>query len=57
MSEENSQELLTLKPKERPVPRTSSHALFGGRKQLLIEHDGAVYSLRVTRRGKLILTK
>jgi len=32
-------------------------ALFGSSKEIGIVHDGALYRLRVTRAGKLILTK
>lgn len=35
---------------------TSRELLCGGRK-LLIDHDGEIYHLNVTRQGKLILTK
>jgi len=31
--------------------------LLGGRKQVAINHGGELYSLRLTRNGKLILTK
>ena len=31
--------------------------LFGGRREVLIEHAGEFYSLRQTSKGKLILTK
>lgn len=34
-----------------------SDDLFGGSREVLIEHAGAVYSLRHTSKGKLILTK
>jgi hemin uptake protein HemP len=34
-----------------------SQALFGAARELLIQHNGAVYRLRLTRAGKLILTK
>ena len=34
-----------------------SRSLFGGASELLIRHNGALYRLRVTRAGKLILTK
>ncbi len=37
--------------------RLSSRVLFGGRRELLIEHEGALYRLRVTSQDKLILTK
>jgi hemin uptake protein HemP len=36
--------------------RVSSEALLGGRRQLVIEHKGREYRLRVTQNGKLILT-
>ena len=35
----------------------SSSALLQGRKSVQIEHNGAVYQLRATKLGKLILTK
>jgi hemin uptake protein HemP len=34
-----------------------SHALFGRSRTVRIQHNGESYSLRVTRLGKLILTK
>ena len=34
-----------------------SRSLFGAARELLIRHNGALYRLRVTRAGKLILTK
>ncbi len=34
-----------------------SDDLFGGRREVLIEHAGEIYSLRQTSKGKLILTK
>jgi hemin uptake protein HemP len=41
-----------------PQPaRWSSQALLGGRQQIEIEHNNAIYRLRVTSLGKLILTK
>ncbi len=38
-------------------PRIDSGSLLRGARELEIEHEGAVYRLRVTGRGKLILTK
>ncbi|EHQ53585.1 hypothetical protein ECTPHS_13013 [Ectothiorhodospira sp. PHS-1] len=35
----------------------SSTDLLEGRRQLRIEHQGEIYTLRVTSKGKLILTK
>jgi hemin uptake protein HemP len=37
--------------------RVSTEALFGPRAELEIEHKGEIYRLRITRTGKLILTK
>ena len=34
-----------------------SRSLFGTARELLIRHNGVLYRLRVTRAGKLILTK
>jgi hemin uptake protein HemP len=34
-----------------------SEQLFGGTREILIEHSGAFYRLRVTQSNKLILTK
>lgn len=34
-----------------------SRALFGERKEVAIEHDGAIYRLKITKQGKLILNK
>jgi len=34
-----------------------SQTLFGAARELLIRHNGALYRLRMTRAGKLILTK
>lgn len=46
-------------PAERVVAeqRISSRQLLGNAKEVLIEHHGAVYRLRETSLGKLILTK
>lgn len=37
--------------------RLASTALFGAAKEVLIEHEGEIYRLRRTAKGKLILTK
>ncbi|MFY3742596.1 hemin uptake protein HemP [Anaeromyxobacter sp. Red801] len=37
--------------------RTSTAALLGDARELVIEHAGEVYRLRLTSKGKLILTK
>ena len=38
-------------------PRISSDALLKGGKEITIEHGGEEYRLRVTSKGRLILTK
>ncbi len=35
----------------------SAQELFGGEREICIEHEGERYVLRITRRGKLILQK
>ena len=37
--------------------RYDSRQLFGNRQEICIEHAGQAYRLRITRQGKLILTK
>ena len=40
------------------LPKTvSSETLLGQGKQMFIVHDGQMYQLRITKLGKLILTK
>lgn len=39
------------------LPRLSSGTLFKSSREVLIEHQGQVYRLRLTGKGKLILTK
>lgn len=34
-----------------------SRALFGERNEICIRHEGAIYRLKITRQGKLILNK
>lgn len=38
-------------------PRVESRQLFAGGAEVLIAHGGEQYRLRITRQGKLILTK
>lgn len=40
-----------------PIPVISSSTLFNNRKEIIIQHSGEHYRLRITRQGKLILTK
>ena len=47
-------------PHEKPRPgesRVSTDELFNGTRELIIEHTGEEYRLRITSKGKLILTK
>jgi hemin uptake protein HemP len=50
---------LPIKHGSTPVvrPRVNSVELFGTAREVLIEHAGEEYRLRLTRQGKLILTK
>lgn len=40
-----------------PLPRLRSEQLFGNSHELIIEHQGQEYRLRLTRNDKLILNK
>jgi hemin uptake protein HemP len=40
----------------QPPPRITSKVLLGAARELIIEHDGREYRLRLTQQGKLILT-
>jgi hemin uptake protein HemP len=44
-------------PSIAPVRRISSQRLLAGERELVIQHLGSEYHLRLTRNGKLILTK
>ena len=48
-----------MRPERMPLsPRTlSSNSLFQGEHEIGIEHHGALYRLKITRQGKLILNK
>ncbi len=39
------------------LPTFESTELFRGGKEIMIRHDGAVYIMKITRQGKLILNK
>lgn len=41
----------------QPSRTVDSGALFGGAHEIGIEHHGALYRLKITRQGKLILNK
>lgn len=41
-----------------PAPRVvAAQEVLRGQREVVIEHDGVRYRLRLTRRGKLLLTK
>lgn len=44
-------------PQASEAPRYTSIDLFRGQNEILIEHQGAEYRLRITRGGGLILNK
>ncbi|MFK2929640.1 hemin uptake protein HemP [Dyella agri] len=52
---------LSLRPRtsesKRVVRRVSSQSLLDGERELVIQHQGSEYHLRLTRNDKLILTK
>ena len=43
-------------PRKASARRISSVDLFSGAREIVIEHDGRLYQLRITQNGKLILT-
>jgi hemin uptake protein HemP len=44
-------------PPAEPPPVVDARQIFAGRREVLIQHDGVQYRLRITRRNKLILQK
>jgi hemin uptake protein HemP len=44
-------------PPVTSFPTIPSQTLFRGGNEIGIEHEGALYRLRITRQGKLILNK
>jgi len=58
-ADKKSEEALSpraLADKPAATKRVKSETLMGDRKELIIEHAGREYVLRVTQNGKLILT-
>lgn len=45
------------RPDAKPVKSLVSSAVFNGATEIGIEHHGELYRLKITRQGKLILTK
>ncbi len=50
-------EIITLAGDDLGMNAISSEELLGGKAELLIQHEGCIYRLRITQNGKLILTK
>ena len=46
-----------ISPRELAIPVLRSNDLFGKAREILIEHGGSFYRLRLTHSNKLILTK
>jgi hemin uptake protein HemP len=44
-------------PPRCDLRRLSTRDLFAGGREIEIEHNGEIYCLRITQRGRLILTK
>lgn len=44
-------------PAERAKRTIESRELFGSENEILISHAGAIYRMKITRQGKLILNK
>jgi hemin uptake protein HemP len=44
-------------PEEPGPPPLDTRELFAGRREIVLEHEGVRYRLRITRRNKLILQK
>jgi hemin uptake protein HemP len=55
MTEERPDDDQPTPPAAAKVVRTQE--LFGAEKEIVIDHEGERYRLRITRRGKLILQK
>ncbi|HIE99172.1 MAG TPA: hemin uptake protein HemP [Planctomycetes bacterium] len=53
-NEQSNSDSTARKPDQRPS-EVSFHQLSEGRKEVVIEHDGKLYRLRLTRKGGLIL--
>lgn len=56
-SESRQQEQCTSKEESSSSALLRSQTLFQGKREIVIEHEGQYYRLRITRRNKLILQK
>ena len=57
MSPDDPSQPRTAAAAREPPPRVKVADLLGGAREAILEHDGQEYRLRITARGKLILTK
>lgn len=57
MSAEQSPNPRLDRPRPAGKPRLQAAALLAGSREVIIEHAGEEYRLRLTKNGKLILTK
>ena len=57
LSPPKEREPMGLPPKAQHASHYTSNDLFKGQSEILIEHQGAEYRLRITRSGGLILNK
>jgi hemin uptake protein HemP len=46
-----------LEPRQLSIPCMRSEELFGKQREIMIQHAGSLYRLRLTHSNKLILTK
>lgn len=54
---ESEKPVVPTPPKEEPPAVLDARELFRGKREVVIEHAGVRYRLRITRRNKLILQK
>jgi len=53
----NIPSLIAMQARHPPGVSVDSGVLFKGGREVVIQHDGQTYRLRITRQNKLILTK
>lgn len=57
MNSPNIPSLIALQARHPPGVIIDTGVLFQGGREVVIQHDGQIYRLRITRQNKLILTK
>ena len=57
MNSPNIPSLIAMQARHPPGVSVDSGVLFKGGREVVIQHDGQTYRLRITRQNKLILTK